>query len=207
MDQFSTDGIISSDEMLGHDQIVKKYQSLVKEATEIMIKEAKQTMGFGKNIDVLRNSRKGKFYTDNIGSMRNAVGDDALKKLFNVTEITDDILKKNGADLIAAYGKKAVALKSMQDITRTRFSVLAETVDNNVATPFTAKFKGKQDLIKGSRERANISKKLDNVEDLLTKPGKIKYGLKRYGLPIALIGFKLIRLFKEKQKDVKWLMI
>jgi hypothetical protein len=200
MDQFSTDGIISSDEMLGHDQIVKKYQSLVKEATEIMIKEAKQTMGFGKNIDVLRNSRKGKFYTDNIGSMRNAVGDDALKKLFNVTEITDDILKKNGADLIAAYGKKAVALKSMQDITRTRFSVLAETVDNNVATPFTAKFKGKQDLIKGSRERANISKKLDNVEDLLTKPGKIKYGLKRYGLPIALIGFQAYSTFQGKAK-------
>lgn len=204
IDQFKNDGIMSADEMLDHNAVVKKYQSLVKQATEIMTKEAKEAVGIGKSLDVLQNGRKGKFFTDSIESMRTSIGDDALKKMFPDMNM-GDILKKNGSDLMSAYGKHAVDLKSMQDITRTRFSVLAETVDSNVAKPFAKKFAARKELFQGSAERHNLSKKLDNIEDLVS-PTKGKYRLKRYGLPVILIGLQAYSTFqgKAKGREMAW---
>ncbi|MBU1446616.1 hypothetical protein KKD70_05140 [Patescibacteria group bacterium] len=206
LDNFNKKGSIASSELYNHDMILKKYQDLVRRSTEIMTKEAKITVGFAKKIENVQRMQKGKFYTETLSTLRPALGDDLIKNILGVTEITDDVLKKNGSDLLAAYGKKAVDLKSMQDITRTRFSVLAETVDANVAKPFSEKFQAKQEFVKGSAERRALSGQIDDVKDLVSPTGKIKYGLKKLALPGIILGAEGAALFsgKAKTREVAW---
>ena len=194
---------IIAEEMLEHDNLVKRYHSLVQEATKIMTNEAFRVIEAGKGLEQIQRGAGDKFLTNTLDKLPN-VSDQTLKTIFgDISKI--DKTKISGGDLVAAYTKKLVDINSMKEITRARFAVLADVIDSNVATPFGAKWSETRALAKGTATMEAQKGQLNRIEDLV-KPTPTKYYAKTYGLPVIILGVEMSYLAtgKAKSKEVLW---
>ncbi len=196
---------ITAESMYHHDRILGRYHALVMRATKLMSDKAKGLMNAGKHIETVQKTLGQSFWKTKVSEMPH-LSDQTLRSLVPDTKISIAQIKKmNGAQLIAAYGERAVDLKNMQDFTRTRFSALAETIDKNIRAPFSEKFDTKMEILKGTKERKQIMDKLKDIREKVA-PSKGKYYAKRYGLPAIIIGLELSQLAtgKSKAREVMW---
>ena len=188
-------------ELLDQDRMLQRYAILVKRATRIMSDKAKKVIEAGKSIQAAQKGAGKSFLTKKLHQLPH-VSDQTLEA------IGLDKAKKagyTGADLINGYTRRLVDIKTMEDVTRARFSALADVVDTNVARPVGTAWQGRMDVAKGVSDRAKIRKKLQNIEDL-AKPHKGRYIAKTFGLPAIIIGIQGYDLFtgKAKTNEVLW---
>lgn len=192
-----------SSEMLEHDNIVKRYHALVRQATNIMTDEAKKVINAGKSIELVQRGAGEGFMTKNLQQLPH-VSDKTLESLFgDVSKL--DRTKITGGDLVAAYSKKLVDLKGMQEISRARFAALADVIDSKVMKPFSEGWGAKLEFAKGRAERGNIVKKIDEIQDMV-RPSRSKYYAKKFGLPAIIVGAEMYYLItgKAKTNEVVW---
>lgn len=193
-----------ADEMLEHDNLVKRYHGLVQQATAIMTKEAKQVLEAGKGLQQVQKGAGKGFLKKNLTRLPH-LSDQTLETLLGkkVSKINKTAI--TGGDLIAAYSKRIVDVKGMQEITRTRFAVLAETIDAKVVKPFGSAWAAKLDFAKGASTRSGIVKNLSEIKSMV-RPTPAKYYAKRYGLPAIIVGVEMYYLAtgKAKASEVVW---
>jgi len=184
---------ITTDELYDRDMIVKKYHILAMKASKIMTKQAKPVIHAGKVIDNARRSHKD-FDTKNVTDMN--ISRKTVEEMLG-RQISDSKWHSmKGQDLVGRFGKRAVELKTMQEVTRARFAGLAEVIEENVETPFTQKKRGQMADIEEAKFRKNVTKKLQNIE----APSKIKKYGTRYALPAIIVGVQAGRLWTGNAK-------
>lgn len=188
-------------EILDQDRMLQKYSILVRKATQIMSDQAKQVIDAGRSLQAAQQSAGSTFLT---------------KKLHQLPHISDQSLEAmgldkakkatyTGADLINAYTRRLVDVKTMEDVTRARFQVLADTIETNVAAPVSKAWQGKVEVAKGAMGREELKKQMQDISDKVS-PHKTKYRLKTYGLPAIILGIEGYSLFtgKAKSHEVMW---
>jgi hypothetical protein len=188
-------------EILDQDRMLQKYSILVRKATQIMSDEAKKVIDAGRSLQAAQQSAGDTFLT---------------KKLHQLPHISDQSLAAmgldkakrasySGADLINAYTRRLVDVKTMEDVTRARFQVLADTIETNVAAPVSKAWQGKIEVAKGAMGREELKKQMQDISDKVS-PHKTRYRLKTYGLPAIILGIEGYSLFtgKAKSHEVLW---
>lgn len=190
-----------SEEMLEHDNLVKRYHALVQQATQIMTKQTKDLLGVGRGLQKMQ--KVDGFASKTLNQLPH-ISDQSLKTLFGDLSKADK-MKLRGGDLIAAYTKKMADLGSMQSITRARFSALAETIDNKVVKPFGGAWGKKIEFAQGKATRKQMIESIQEIKDM-SRPTPGKYYAKRFGLPAIIVGTEMYYLAtgKAKSSEVLW---
>jgi len=194
------------EELLEHDMIHKQYEELVKKTTAIMSKQGQELVEVGKHLEVIRKGAGEGFLTKDLSQLPH-VSDDTLKKLFPDAGNIADLRKTlKGGDLIRAYMDGVVNLKTMQDVTRTRFAHLANSIDEAVAKPFGAQWSDIMDKAGRTKETKMIRQDIDAVKDAVTAKGKASWALKNLSLPIIVVGAQGYNLFNgtSKSREALW---
>ncbi len=189
--------------ILDQDRMLQKYSILVRRATKVMSDEAKKVIDAGRALEKVQKSAGpgSAFLTKKLNELPH-ISDQSL------AAIGLDKAKRasySGADLIQAYTRKAVDLKTMEDVTRARFSALAEVIETEVARPVSNAWAGKVEVARGAMGREELRKEIKAVSEKVT-PHKLKYRLKTFGLPAIIIGLEGYDLFtgKAKSHEVMW---
>jgi len=183
-------------ELFDMDRMVQKYHYMVQSATKIMSDHAKQVVEAGTAVQKVQQNVGGPaFLTKHLDRLPH-LSDDTLKTL-GLDPMKRGSLK--GADVLNAYTRKLVDAKTMESVTRARFSALGEMMEKGVAGPVSTAWSGKVEVAKGAASREAIQKQLKGIEDKVT-PGRAKYNVKRFGLPAIIIGLQGYSLFTGKSK-------
>ncbi|MFC1647627.1 hypothetical protein ACFL10_01375 [Patescibacteria group bacterium] len=183
-------------ELFDMDRMVQKYHYMVRRATQIMSDRAKQIVEAGTAVQKVQQTVGGPTFLSKDLNHLPHLSDDTLKTLGL------DPLKRGGlkgADVLNAYTRKLVDAKTMESITRARFSALGEMMEKGVAGPVSTAWSGKVEVAKGAASREAIQKQLKGIDEKVT-PGRAKYNIKRFGLPAIILGVQGYSLFTGKAK-------
>ncbi len=192
-------------EMAEHDLIHKDYQRLVQKATKIMSKQGKELVTVGKHLEVIqKNAGKG-FLNKKLKALPH-ISDDSLRTLFPNKDIGKLRKTLRGGDLMRGYTNRLVDLKTMQDVTRTRFAGLANTIEETVATPFGKKWGKVLEKAGHNSEVKKIRSDVKALKTYLTPKGKLSWAARNLTLPTIVVGAQAYNLFtgKTQTREALW---
>ena len=194
------------EELLEHDLIHKEYEKLVRQATKAMSGQAQDMIEVGKRLEVIRKGAGKGFLTKALSDLPH-ISDDSLRKLFpNAHDIGKLRKTLKGGDLIRAYTDQIVNLKTMQDVTRTRFAHLANTIEETVAKPFSKQWAEVLDKAGRNKELKRVSEGVESLKSVITPKGKMKWAARNLTLPAIVIGAQAYNLFngKTQSREALW---